>query len=381
MIRSERVSLLLFFAVSSLGLFHTGCTVTGSLSKAPVPTIFEAGSETERKQELSLRRLKWQHGSNEGEITGAQYFRDRQRPIPGVRRRDTLYIKSGPYRGSYTVARVVRLRVGKKREVFVKIRGSFNVAWKTVHSGNGGMVAPGNIFTDNGSFPPEVPKGTQIVVGGTQIFTIEENTIVKTEGMQQQRVGYKIAEKLPSDLRGASYVIRIPEPAQASKIGYRIFWRGSSLTGRYFTIGINRRRYGEKEMEDLLKSDPDSKKAISAAPAKQATALVFQILGSLAVGVGGYLFLVNRDDFRNQEFVPLSIAGGGLVFFAASIPLIISHHNDYLSAARIYNKKLLQRLKLNPQELSAEDQPLKKAALPNKAAPAAPKSVLLGKTR
>ncbi len=351
MIRSERINLLPLFAIAFIGLLQTGCAVTGSLSKAPVPTIFMAGNETERKQEFSLRRLKWEHGSKDGEITGAQYFRDRRIPIPGVRGRDTLYINAGPYKGSYTVARVIRLRVGNKPQVFVKIRGSFPVAWKSIHRGNGGMAAPNNIFTDDGSFPPEVPKGTQILIG-SQTYTIEENTVVKTDTMKQQRVGYKIAEKLPPDLRGASYELRIPEPNQAANLDYRISWLGSSLTGRYFTIGINRRRYGEKEMEDLLKSDPESKKAISAAPAKQATALVFQILGSLAIGVGGYLFLVNRDDFRKQEFIPLSIAGGGLVFFAASIPLVISQHNDYLEGARLYNKNLVDKLKLDPNQVA-----------------------------
>lgn len=351
MIRSERISLLPLFAIAFIGLLQTGCAVTGSLSKAPVPTIFMAGNETERKQEFSLRRLKWEHGSKDGEITGAQYFRDRRIPIPGVRGRDTLYINAGPYKGSYTVARVVRLRVGNKPQVFVKIRGSFPVAWKSIHRGNGGMAAPNNVFTDDGSFPPEVPKGTQILIG-SQTYTIEENTVVKTDTMKQQRIGYKIAEKLPPDLRGASYELRIPEPNQAANLDYRISWLGSSLTGRYFTIGINRRRYGEKEMEDLLKSDPESKKAISAAPAKQATALVFQILGSLAIGVGGYLFLVNRDDFRKQEFIPLSIAGGGLVFFAASIPLVISQHNDYLEGARLYNKNLVDKLKLDPNQVA-----------------------------
>ncbi len=351
MIRSERVNLLPLFAVALFGLLQTGCAVTGSLSKAPVPTIFMAGNEIERKQEFSLRRLKWEHGSKDGEITGAQYFRDRKLPIPGVRGRDTLYINSGPYRGAYTVARVVRLRVGNRPQVFVKIRGTFPVAWKSIHRGNGGMAAPNNVFTDDSSFPPEVPKGTQILIG-TQTYTIEENTVVKTDTMRQQRIGYKIAEKLPADLRGASYELRIPEPNLAANLDYQISWLGSSLTGRYFTIGINRRRYGEKEMEDLLNSDPESKKAISSAPAKQATALVFQILGSLAIGVGGYLFLVNRDDFRKQEYIPLSIAGGGLVFFAAAIPLIVSQHNDYLEGARIYNKNLVDKLKLDPNQVA-----------------------------
>jgi hypothetical protein len=384
--RCKGMGLFPLFFFCTLAFLQSGCAVTGSASKAPVTPIFTAGSESARKQEFTLRQIKWQHADIQGEITGAQFFRDMERPIPGARERDTLTIKQGPYQGSYTVARVIRRRVGKKAEVFIKIAGSFPVAWKTIHSGNAGFSTEKNEFTDEGSFPPEVAKGARLVItlGPTrQVFTIDDSTIVQTATMRQQRVGYKIAEKLPS-VRSASYEIQIPDPERARKIAYQIDWRGSSLTGRFYTIGINRRRYSEKELEDLLNSEDKSKLALKSAPAKQATAIVFQILGGLAVGVGGYLFLVNRDDFRNTEFIPLSIAGGGVLLIVAAIPLLISHHNDYLAAAEAYNKSLLEKLQLSADKVQlSQSSPTPKTSSPlsksHTPAPATSTTILFGK--
>ncbi|MEM1008019.1 MAG: hypothetical protein AAGJ35_03355 [Myxococcota bacterium] len=361
---------LCLLCLPSVGM-QWGCTLTGSLAKAPVTPLFTAGTRREREQQLILRKIKWQHKSQRGRILGDRYFRDDRRPITGVRRGDTLRILQGTYKGAYRIQRVLRSRVGKKRQVIVQIKSRFATQWKVIQRGSQGQITSKKEFTDAQKFLSEFPLGTRLVLFPNsekqQIFTIARNLIVKTATMNRQRIGFRILEKIPPPQQSIPYHIAIPAPEQARKVEYRIEWKGSALTGRTFTIGINRRRYKEKEIEDLLNSQTDSKKALSAAPGKQATAIVFQIIGGLAVGVGGYLFLVNREDFRNIEYVPLSIAGGGLAIMLASIPLLVSQHNDYLHAAKQYNENLRQKLKL-PKSTSPKTATRKERSTSPKAA-------------
>lgn len=345
-----------------LGITSGACSNTGSLTKAPITKLATGGTVSARQQQYLLRRLKWEHRGLSGKITGLSYFTDTFRPIAGARSKDTLRIHKGPFKGSYPVKRVIRLvyndRAGKRRrQVVVEINGQFFDPtqaryWKPFHKGTGGLTLKNNTFTDATSFLPDVPVGTQIAVvmgGQEKRFTVMK-TLASRFGLKGlQRVGYVTKEKLPAGLKNLNFRILVPTPGVSDKLKYDIRWAGSGLSGYNFTLGINRRRYNQNEVDDLLKSNTSSKKKLSSVGAKRGAAIVFQVTGAVAVVIGGFLALVRRDDFPgSQQAIPWSIAGGGLAFLLASIPLNVSANNDMLRSAQAYNKDLIKRLRIKP---------------------------------
>lgn len=365
---------LLGLALTTL-LFGQGCTTFGSTSKAPILKVHTGGTKNERKQEFLLKQIKSDHKSSKGIMLGLRHFTDGGRPISGAREKDTLYIQSGPYKGSYTVDKVLRLVTGRgkrrRRRVIIRTKEPFfdneKVGnWKTIHRGSQGVATGQYTFTDAVSdaskFPPEANVGNQLKItqdGVDRYFTIVGNTIDRKVG-KLQRVAYRTSEPLPAGLRNLRYELREPVPAAARKIKYRIAWRGSSLSGYNFTIGINRRRYGQKEIEDLLKSNPKSRQKISGVAVKRNTSLVMRSVGLLAIGVGGFLALVRRDDFPGaQQAIPWSIVGAGAVMLlGVSVPLDVSANSDFLAAQKAYNKDIRQRLGL--KRAASLPQPTKK---------------------
>lgn len=344
------------------GITSSACSNVGSFSKAPITPLATGGTQSEREQQFLLRRLKWEHRGKAGKITGLKFFTDTFRPIAGAREQDTLYVHAGPFQGSYTIKKIHRLvdrdKQGKRRrQVVVEISSQFfdpslPQHWKTLHQGSGGLTLTNNVFTDGGSFLPEVPLGTQLVIrsGGTERnFTIIQNR-ADTFGLPGlQRVGYVVQEPLPKDLRNLTYQVRTASPTTAEGLSYHIHWAGSGLAGHNFTLGINRRRYAQREVLDLLNSTTTSKQELQPVGAKRGTAIVFQVTGAVAVVIGGFLALVRRDDFPGaSQAIPWSIAGGGAALLLASIPLNISANNDFLRSAKSYNKDLLRRLAINP---------------------------------
>lgn len=356
-------------AAVTIGIFSSGCGSIGSISKAPITKLAVGGTKKERNQQFMLRRLKWEHRGKSGIVTGLNYFTDGNRPIAGAKIKDTLFIHKGPFRGSYGIKRVLRLvdrdRRGKRRRrVLIEINGQFfdqsmGQYWKTISQGSQGITLGGNIFTDSKKFLPEVPLGTQLVVqtgGQEKTFTVIGNKADKFGLKGLQRVGYILREKLSKGLENLSYKIRIPNPSVSNKLSYHIHWRGSGLTGHNFTLGINRRRYGQKEVDDLLRSNTSSKKKLSSVGAKRGAAMVMQVTGAVAVVIGGFLALVRRDDFPGaQQAIPWGIAGGGAALLLASIPLNVSANNDFLRAAQAYNKDLVKKLKINPKLVKSND--------------------------
>lgn len=350
-------------------VFAQGCTTFGSGSKAPVMKIHTGGSKSDRQQEFLLKQVKAGHKSNRGIVLGLRHFTDAGRPISGAREKDTLYIKKGPYKGSYLIDKVLRLvtRVGRKRKrrVIIRIAGSFfkneNAAnWATIHSGSLGVVTGKGTFTDAVTdakkFPPQVAVGSQLVVTGdgqTRYYTIIGNTLDRKVG-KLQRVAYRTAEPLPKGLRNLRYQIRIPKRAGATRLSYNIAWRGGGLSEYNFTIGINRRRYGQAEIEDLLKNNPKSKRILNGTAGKRNAAAILRYTGVVTLVVGGFLALVRRDDFPGAaQAVPWSIVGAGAALLGVSIPLDISANGDFLRASNAYNKDIRSRLKLSPLKASA----------------------------
>lgn len=353
-----------FLAISAIfvGVTSFACSNVGSFSKAPITPLAVGGTQSEREQQFLLRRLKWEHRGKAGKINGNSFFTDTYRPIAGARELDTLYIHQGSYVGSYTVKKVHRLvdrdKKGKRRrQVVVEINGQFfdpsqPQHWKTLHQGTGGLTRGTNIFTDASSFLPEVALGTQLVIrsgGAERLFTIIQNR-ADTFGLQGlQRVGYIVREPLPKDLQNLTYQVRTASPNSAEGLSYHIHWAGSGLAGHNFTLGINRRRYAQREVQDLLDSTNGSKSQLQSVGAKRGTAIVFQVTGAVAVVIGGFLALVRRDDFPGaSQAIPWGIAGGGVAFLIASIPLNVSANNDFLRSAKAYNKDVLRRLQINP---------------------------------
>lgn len=349
-------SRILLFLLLALVMTLPGCGASiGTMSKAPVTKVLYGGSTQERKQEFTLKRVKYQHVGAKGRVLGLRHFTDTGRPITGVRRRDTLFIDNGFYKGNYTVKRVIRLRKGKTRKVIIELTEPFKkMSWSVAKSGRFGRVVKGNIFTDGTKYLPAVEIGSQVLIGGIKPkpYTVIGISLVNLNG---QRVGYRFAEKLPKNLSNAGYKVRVPASNTSSKLSYRIAWRGSSLSGYKFTIGINRRRYNNKEMEDLLRSNPDSKKKLSSVASKTGAATVLRITGGLAIVVGGFLGLVRRDDFQgNLTVVPWSILGGGVVLIGVSVPFTVSANGDFLEAAKTYNASILSKLRLPKKMLQTK---------------------------
>ena len=351
--RSSRMVGLL--GLGSLLLFGTGCARTQSLTKAAVTKLITGGSAQERKQVYTLRRLKWRHTGSHGRILGDKYFTDTKLPITGAREKDTFEIKTGKHRGKYTVEKVLRIRGKKKRQVILKIAESFKPNWKTSFNGSAGIVTKYKeseqefrVFTDRSKFPPDSPSGTQLIITGQpKTYTIVKNVFVKVAGAKLQRRAFLVEPPLPTGLSGVSYKLQVPESSGTQKLAYNIYWRGSSFTGYFYTIGINRRRYSQTELDDILKSEEGSKNKLKGVPTKRGAATVLLAAGAATVGVGGFLALVRRDDFPGaQQAIPWGIVGGGLLLLGISIPLNISSNNDYLAAAKAYNESIRARLKL-----------------------------------
>ncbi len=350
-------------AAMIIGIYLSGCGSIGSISKAPINKLAVGGTKKERQQQFLLRRLKWEHRGRSGVVTGLNFFTDSSRPISGAKAKDTLYIHKGAFRNSYTIKRVLRLvdrdRKGKRRRrVIIEIAGKFFDAsqpqfWKVLHKGGQGISLSNNTFTDPKSFLPEVPVGTQLILitgGQRKAFTVIGNRADKFGLKGLQRIGYILREKLPKGLENLTYQVRIPKPRVSNKLSYHIHWRGSGLRGHNFTLGINRRRYGQKEVSDLLKSNKVSKKELRGLGGKRGVAIVMQVTGGVALVIGGFLALVRRDDFQGSLLaVPWSIAGGGLALLLGSIPLNVSANNDFLRAAQAYNKDLVRQLQITPK--------------------------------
>ncbi len=343
----------LFFSLFSFLL--SGCVRTRSLTKAPVTELHTGGSKDDRQQVYTLQHIKWSHIGKHGKVLGEHYFTDTKLPITGARAKDTLHIKSGHYRGDYTIEKVIRIRTKTKRQVILKLKTPFKPIWKTVVRGTHGIVVwkkdkerRYKVFTDTEQFPQVKPIGTLLSFSGQkQTYAILRSTVVKVAGTKLQRVAYEVTPELP-EMKNISYQISIPDPKISQKIKYEISWRGSSLTGYNFTIGINRRRYNQLELADLLKSQPPSKEALSAVPAKEGAAMVFFVTGAVALGLGGFLALARRDDFQgSQQIIPWSIVAGGAVLMGASVPFKMSANSDYRKAAEIYNLTLRKKLGLS----------------------------------
>ncbi|TNE47544.1 MAG: hypothetical protein EP343_19415 [Deltaproteobacteria bacterium] len=349
------------------GITSAACSNVGSFTKAPITKLATGGTVSARQQQFMLRRLKWEHRGLSGKITGLSYFTDTYRPIAGARSKDTLTIHKGPFKGDYGIKRVIRLvdtdRRGKRRrQVVVEITGQFfdpsqAQYWKTFHKGTGGISLKENIFTDSTSFLPEVPVGTVLVVvmgGQERRFTVMKTLASKFGLRGLQRVGYVVREPLPTGLKNLNYRVLTPTPGVSDKLKYHIRWAGSGLSGHNFTLGINRRRYNQNEVDALLRSTNMSKKKLSSVGAKRSAAIVFQVTGAVAAVIGGFLALVRRDDFPGaQQAIPWSIAGGGVALLLAAIPLNVSANNDYLNSAQAYNKDLIRRLKIQPPRNSS----------------------------
>lgn len=372
MTKSRYFLALLGLLIASMSV---GCTTVGSINKAPILKIHTGGSTQERKQEFTLKQVKWQHTGGNGRVLGNKYFTDVGRPISGARIKDTLFIRQGKYQGSYTIKKVIRLRTQRRtksgtirvvRKVILKLAEPLNPSWLTAHQGAGGTTLKNNVFTDTTSFLPEVPIGSRIKIGslGSKNYTVIGVTIVKVQGLRQ-RIAYKIDQPLPKGLKGASFQVLRPNPAGNKKLSYHIQWRGSQLTGHFFTIGINRRRYSQKEMEALLKSNPKSKENLTGTASKQGAALVLRYSGVVGIVVGGFLALVRRDDFKGSaQAIPWGIVAGGAALIGTSIPISASANNDYLRSAKSFNldigkklgikrkKKLGSRLPLPPSQAS-----------------------------
>lgn len=333
----------------------TGCARTQSLTKAPVTKLHTGGSLNERKQVYTLRRLKWKHKGDNGRILGARYFTDAKFPISGSRAKDTIFIGSGMYKGTHLVDKVIRIRTKRKRQVILRLAEPFKkVEWATVQKGSNGLSTTRKrgentiqLFTDNKIFLKDVSLGSRLLVNGIT-YTIMRTTTVRVKGAKLQRVAYQVEPPIPAGLQSVSYEIQSPAMKTGSKLKYAINWRGSALTGYNCTIGINRRRYKQKELDDLLKSEAKSKKILQGVPFKQGISMAVLAVGSLATGIGGFLALVRRDDFPGAQIaIPFGIAGGGLaLIFGISLPINMSVNNDYLAAAKAYNESIFTRLKL-----------------------------------
>ncbi len=349
-------------SLSIISILFTGCSTIRSTVKAPITELHTGGTVKERKQQYILKRIKWEHRSSHGQIVGANFFTDAKRPISGVRKKDTLSIESGPFAGrSFTVKKVWRIlktaRGKRKRQVILELTSNIispedPIYWEVAKEGRTGVGLKERKFTDREKFLDEMPVGTQLRIftnGQWEYYTIIGSDVVKLKGVKLQRVAYVLDRQPPLGLKNLRYQVRVPKAKISSNIKYRIYWRGSALTGYNFSIGINRRRYRQNEIEDLLMSNPASKKQLSAVKTKRGFAIVFQVTGGVAVVLGGFLLLVRRDDFTGSLIaVPLSILGGGLAFLAASIPFNVSANRDYLRAAEAYNKDILKRLRLKP---------------------------------
>lgn len=361
-----------WFAAMALPTFVVGqgCSTVGSTSKAPVMKVHTGGTKSERQQEYLLKQIKPGHSSKRGIILGLRHFTDGGRPISGAREKDTLTIATGPYAGNYTIDKVLRLVSGRgrkrKRRVIIRIKGAFFRAeepqhWNVLHSGSLGVATSASTFsdavTDPKKFPPEVPVGSQLVVSGdgqSQFYTIVGNTIDTKLG-KLQRVAYRVSESLPKGLRNLRYQIRVPKSQVSRKLKYQISWRGSALSGYNFTIGINRRRYNQVEIKDLLKSNSASREEVKGVSGKRNAAAVMRYTGLVTLVVGGFLALVRRDDFTGgSEWVPWTIVGAGVALVGGSIPLDVSANGDFLRAADAYNKNIRKKLELAPKEASAK---------------------------
>lgn len=346
-------------ALLALLTFSTGCVRTQSLSKAPVTPLILGKDKDDSKQIYALRRLKWAHNGSHGQILGANYFTDTKFPIAGARIKDTFTISSaGAYQGVYTITKVIRIRTKKKRRVILKVTPAFQgLTWKNKHTGSGGLVTTRQegdrkvqLFTDKSSFLPDVPLGSLVTVGG-QSHTVVRSTVVKVAGTKLQRVAYEVEPPLPSTLQSASYTVKIPG-AGTEKLKYKISWRGSSVTGYNYTIGIYRRRYTQQEIEDVLKSEDKSRTRLQGVPGKQGAATVLLVTGGVTLVIGGFLALVRRDDFQGAAVaVPWGIVGGGVLLLGISIPINISANNDFMAAAKAYNDSLRGKLKLEAADL------------------------------
>jgi len=365
--KSNRQYIHYIFGLVCASIALTGCATTGSINKAPILQIYTKGNLRERKQEYTLKRIKYKHVGRFGKVMGRQFFTDLKLPIAGARKKDTLNVYTGQYKGSYTVKKVIRLRIAKKnkngqtvvlRKVIIQINEDFNPSWKTIETGsagralslkakNDGPPPPKNtLFTDTAKYLPEVDKGTQLTLGTAepQTYVVLDTTTVELKGLRR-RVAYILDRPLPEGLKNVSYKVQTPVKAGSAKLSYDIKWRGSSLTGHFFTLGINRRRYSQKEMEDLLKSNKKSQQDLRGTGGKQGAALVLRYTGVLAVVVGGFLALVRRDDFQGaQQAIPWGIVGGGVALIGASVPITVSANNDFLRSAQSYNTDILKRL-------------------------------------
>jgi len=344
------------FFFSLLTLFLSGCVRTRSLTKAPVTELYVAGSKQDRQRVYTLQHIKWRHVGNHGKILGEHYFTDSKLPISGARVKDTLYINTpGVYEGNYLIEKVIRIRTKTKRQVILKIAKAFKPLWKSISKGTHGIVVwkkekerKYKVFTDTSRFPSEVSVGTMLSISGQQqTYTIVRTTIVKVAGTKLQRVAYEVTPELPP-LKNVSYQIFQPDSKTSSKLKYEIHWRGSSFTGFNYTIGINRRRYNQLELADLLKSQQLSKEALSAVPTKEGIAMILFVSGAVSLGIGGFLALARRDDFPGmQQLIPWGIVGTGLVLTSAAIPFKISANNDYREAATMFNLTIRKKLGLS----------------------------------
>ena len=335
-----------YFALLALVLLGgTGCATVGGLSKAPITPLHSGGTVAERRQEYALKQVKWFHEGGHGKILGARKFSDGKRPITGARRKDTLEILSGPQKGSYTITRVIRQRQGKKRRVMLEIDGKFKIGWSVLTRGNGGTVLGKYLFTDVLSFLPDASPGARVVVTtptGPVEYVVKGTKVVQVPGTRNTRLAYVVETPFPSKARGLRYAVKAPKKHKAVK--YRIRWRGSSLSGYAFTIGIARRRYSQPEMSDLLRTEPGGQARLKSQRIKRSAAVVLRAVGVVSLLIGGYFALVARDEV--DPAVSWSITGGGALLWGISIPIGISANRDYLAAAGAYNTSLKQKLRL-----------------------------------